>query len=219
MTESIGSGEFSRGGPVRSGRAFTLLDGIVLVAATAVGFAFWRSLGSTTSDVTIGLTSEDGVELTVISLEMVGPPSFGSLFRTLLGLPFLLYPMAVAWTAALVVLRLLRPSSAGSRVACEPGFAACLGVLLAFAVKFAESISERLTFEWRQSAWTYPSPSDRGLLRGFGFPQTAGYILLAMVAIWGTLWATGGFRPQRSWMGRMLGMFWVVLSLMRIFLP
>lgn len=200
-------------------RKFTILDAMVLVAATALGLAWWRLLGP---EGYFHYYIGHGTLLTEIST--VGPGRWsvaGWWWRRLLNLPMAFYPVLVTSTLALLGLRLASPRPRFRRLARQPGFAACVAVMLAFFAKILELVGAQFVFG---SLTVF---LDGRLLinyfragNGLTFPHMCISILLAMVAVWGTLWATGGFRPEKSWIdrfGRVLGTLWIVLSLLRVF--
>ena len=93
----------------RPRRTFTLLDAIVLVAATALGFAWVRS--------------------NWYFEEIHG------LMHWLQEAPGMLGPLLVVWTIATVVLRLVPPRPPLRRLVLQPGFAACGSVAFAFMIQ------------------------------------------------------------------------------------
>ncbi len=120
--------------------------------------------------------------------------------------------VVVPWMAALIAIRLRRPRPSRLRLAGQPGFVACVAVLVSLAPGLA---------------WYAATRHRPGFQQTVGFQQAWSEILhwssTAVVGSWIALALTRRWRPEPSWvdrMGRALGAYWVVLlvSLMAILL-
>lgn len=112
-------------------RTFTVLDALILIAVTAVGLVWWRILARS-SLVHDSLTSHFSA----------GP--LREQFRNVLLLVFDIYPLMVAWTFGLLLLRLRDPRPRLLRMARQPRFVAECAVLMALAVTVGELAGWRI---------------------------------------------------------------------------
>jgi len=187
-------------GPVA--RKFTLLDAMVLVAATAVGLGWF--------------VAEHGPELREI--RAFSDDWFGRLRRVVTVLA-LSIPFAVSWTSAVLALRLRRPRPSRPRLACQPGAVACAVALMAFAVQkvlravsvpVAYCLSDPRTWSGWADDWERSGRDLHVMIQLPGF---------AVLASWLVLRLGGRWRAERSWVdraGRALGLWWVVLILLHL---
>src|SRR5258707_28670 len=106
-------------------RNFSIFDALILVAVTAVGFAWWR-----------GLEPFGFFHGSLDAISLAGSLR-GRLYRASWGL-LELYPLVVAWTFGWLLLRLRSPRPKLRRMARQPGFAAECAVLAALAVQVGE---------------------------------------------------------------------------------
>jgi hypothetical protein len=176
-------------------RKMAVSDGAILVAATAIGFAWYRSVDR---------------EVVTVQLSGMLPRTFrvGEVVSTLLADLNFCWPMAFVWSIAGFLLRLRRPRPSLPRLMCQPGSIAFCSVVVVAAFLVlpfwvvsllqgptpAFSPWDHLTFDW----------------------ENANTIGLAVTTAWFTSALGGRWRPERNWldrMGRVLGVYWVILAL------
>ncbi len=172
--------------PPAVARPLTLVDLMILVAATALGCAGILRFGITAgelsslfADVIAGRWSgELGLQLAILSL-----------------------PFGLAWTLALIALRLRRPRPPWRILARQPGFLAACMAGLAFAGLLLPLLGGILLGV---------APSDRvQVLAAASFGLAAAAMLSGA---WLTLIVTRRWRAERSWpdrLGRALGAYWI----------
>jgi hypothetical protein len=174
-------------------RRFTLLDGMILVAATAVGYAAFQSLSHL-----IGIG-----DILEALREMVASGAIGELIALL---TLIALPVMVSWTLVLIPLRLIGTRPRWRRLARQPGLVACLAV--ATALGFLAMIAGVALLE-----------IGRDNLAGFedvAIFLPPPFLGLAVLASWVTLVAGRRWRPEPSWvdrLGRALGLLWILLAL------
>jgi hypothetical protein len=185
-------------------RKFTILDGMILVAALAGGFALRRAAQEAFEERAFPHNYENRIGLVV---------------RKAIEVEF---PFLVTLTPAALVIRLRRPRPRWRRLARQPGMAACcatvfpivmsLNGLREFAgawpfpcrstatVTASGSPSSSRSPPWGCSSGTTTSPSACG---------SRGRLVLAL---------TGRRRPEKSWidrMGRIVGIGWLSIPVTR----
>jgi hypothetical protein len=196
-----------------TGRRFLLSDAIVLVAATAAGFAVVRPYYAT-------------MKLLDFAPPLATAPPSSGWIRGLFGCLVLSAPLLMAWTLAIFGLRLRQPRDRWSRLVRQPGFVAGLMAALVFAwrlIGFATmclrviglprlSISTvrqgALSGSW--GGW----PPRHLLFETDHYLDTMAMIGVAVAMSWIFLLASGRWRPERSWIdrtGRVLGWFWILM--------
>jgi hypothetical protein len=169
-------------------RTFTLLDAIVLVAATAAGFAWVRS----------------GWDFETFE----GPKDWLGAVREMLA------PLLMTWTVAVVVLRLFPPRPRLRRLALQPGAAACGSVILTFAMEslryFVWAFAGRRGIPW------HLFQNGGGLGRELcDNAFNGGSYHCQVAAVWGLLLLSRRCRPEPSWIdrvGRVIGLIWILLA-------
>jgi hypothetical protein len=177
-------------------RCFTLLDAMVLVAATAVGLTLARPL------------SDEPFPLHHLKEGLL--PGLAPLTRhVILG-----WSLVVTWTLALLVMGWGRSRLLKRRRFATPGFAACVVAvsMLGLEVAFAASY-------WAIRGWMGPSPrvNDylallRSLKHGAFIAPSIGF---AVAAWWMTMALSSRWRPARDWLdrsGRVVGALWIALG-------
>lgn len=177
-------------------RRFTISDGMILVAATAVGLAWggsnWRQVGQGMNP--LGGVWDDGRQL-IIALAMSAMPSL------------------MAWTLALLIVRLRRPRPSWRRVARQPGTTACLAaslpiaasgaIIAGFLIHYARMRELPAAF-WRE----FPG----NLVEFLFFP--APFAGFSVLVAWAMLGLQRQWRGERGWIdraGRVLGVSWIVM--------
>jgi hypothetical protein len=183
-----------------SSRPFNLLDAIILVAATALGFAGMR------------LCREIGIPYAYAER-----PIFRGFYTV--------SPLLAAWTVAVPFLALRGPRPRLRRLARQPGLAACVSAALVIVAEIAfpflrylvappgwRVYSDRLHEILQIMARVIPAKNGYDYFFALLWVRIAGY---AVAAAWIILALSGGSRSQPSWidrLGRILGTFWIVGS-------
>jgi hypothetical protein len=184
--------------PRPAGRRFTLLDAMILVAATACGLAVDGGLNAL-------IRSTNGLD----SMDLLGALFGDRDYPELAGLLMLMtMPVAAAWTLALIPLRLLKPRPSLRRLARQPGWMAACAFAVALAFSSAVFGGLVAVIDRTQSFVMMVTVGLSPLL-AVGFAS-------AIVATWLTLILGRHWRPERSWLdrsGRALGVFWIVLAI------
>ena len=184
--------------PATPPRRFTLFEGMVLIAATAVGIAcsraMWLALGIST---TWPDTWAAWLEFAAIV--------FGTT-----------WPILAVWTVAILFLRLLKPRPRWRRLTRQPGLIACLAVTttLAFLVSVVVGISvvDVIIMGFKRINLS-------ALLNEFAellIFVTPILIQIGVLCAWTTLAVTGRWRSERSWIdgaGRLIGVAWFVVMM------
>ena len=178
-----------------SPRPLTLLDAMILVAATASACPVIRWIGK---------DFDPDESLPDLFLGLLAQGRFGA-FGAVLAI--LSLPFAVAWTVAVIPLQLKRPRPARRRLARQPGWmAACSAVpgmmLLALGVGV-------IFLGWGRSSF-YLDDLEFSLFALA--PSLAGATVLGS---WMTLIVGGRWRAEASWidrLGRALGVYWLAMG-------
>ena len=182
-------------------RRFTLLDGMILLAATAVGYAGVHGLELFMDDGDfVSRTTEAWIRRQYVNL---------ALLLELVVLPFLM-----TWTVAVVPLRLLKPRPKFRHMARQPGLMACLVVTMSIGLLAVVVAIGCVSRSWRNIGFDT-------IVMIMGFELLPAALGLAVLAAWTTLLLGRRWRAEPSWidrMGRMLGVAWIVLGLASPFL-
>jgi hypothetical protein len=177
---------------VRPHRRFTIKDAIVLVAATGIGFAGARS------------QQADAVRQGYV---LLGTSHFYGFF--IFALPVSLF---LAWTLALLVLRLLRPRPRYRRLIGSPGFTVYYAIGLGATFTVYSFALERLIQVHNganRMTWIYE-------LFRFNNYSISTYVAPGVASGWFLLYLFGRWRRRsdRDWIevcGIALGFGWIVL--------
>jgi hypothetical protein len=180
-----------------SDRHFNLEDAMVLVAATAAGMAWVHAY--------------------------YDPQSFAIAWRFYVregywtqATQYLIraaWPFVLAWTMAILILRLRPPRPPRRWLARQPGLVACCAVTLAAATLLWPTLVGLIAGIPAPDSVSGPARFWRDIASGDGSAETIG---LAVVAAWLTLALGGRWRPESSWVdraGRALGIVWIGLLL------
>ncbi len=176
--------------PGQAPRRFVLIDGMILVAATAVGFALLRVYqGSIAVDMDKSLLWQHHYWGRVDAAQ----------------------PLLWSWTMAAVVLRLRRPRPEIRRLLRQPGAVACwVGALITVgmgALTLAvDVIVHRIAGVDREL--------NRPAIKDF-FLFSPWVIGAAVASAWMILWLDRRWRAEPSWvdrLGRVLGVLWIALA-------
>jgi len=194
-------------------RKFLLSDAIVLVAATAVGLAVFKPYVAA-----LGPLRWTGP---------IGPATqFIGLIAGLWGCLIRAFPLVMAWTLAILGLRLRRPRARWSRLVRQPGLVAGLVAALVFAWRMAgfATMCARVIGDPGLAVFNVRFTGGIG---GFvagppgclvfdmdHFVNTMAMIGVAVASSWVLLLVSRQWRPERSWVdraGRALGWFWIAI--------
>jgi hypothetical protein len=185
-----------REGTATARRRFTVLDGMVLVAATAFGCG---------ADAWLGGFIED-------QWGQATPDLLRSFFRErkfdgmAVVLMLLAGPVAGAWTLALIPLRLARPRPSLRRLARQPGWMASCAFALALVSGSVVVGLLMAVIEGRSLTFLLQELS----------PLVPLLVAPAIVAAWLALVLNRRWRPEPSWVdraGRALGVYWIAASI------
>jgi len=176
-------------------RRFTLFDGMILIAATGFGIGGFRAL------------YENWVGSINLSTVTMAEALRGFMIVFILSMPTLL-----AWTFAILFLRMRRPRPTLPRLSRHPGLIACLGATLAFGIIV-------LLFSGDLAVWMIRN-GDYHMLNhllalevNVKMAAAAPLIQTSVAVAWGILAITGRWRSECSWidrLGRVIGLLWIV---------
>ncbi len=175
-------------------RKFTILDGMILVAAIACGFAIHRAIPDMSGwgilgENWLGRNARDSIRA---------------------ALPFLLM-----LTLGTLVMRLRRPRPRWRALARQPGTAACCATVVPIALHIGLYADQSRIRPGNDALMGYPwfwSLVESGA-------ASAG---LWVLAAWLAMAISGRRRPERSWidrLGRIVGLGWLLLLAFSILAP
>lgn len=178
-------------------RKFTILDGMILVAAIACGFALWRAVQESLGGLWVFMGES-------------------WLRRNTRGLSWAATPFLMILAPAVLAMRLRRPRPRWIRLARQPGMVACCAALVPIAVSLAR-FARGGAIQGREEL----NPMS---LFGPGFYlQYRGYDTgLWVLGAWLALALSGRRRAERSWidrLGRIVGIGWLVVLVIDILDP
>jgi hypothetical protein len=190
-------------------RRFTLVDAMILVAATAIGCA-WMPWISQLTEGEVSWSnffekvdlfrSSDNASWTLSDVPILAVA--GIYFA------YLTAPLFMAWTLALIPIRVIGPRPRWRRLARQPGMmAACAAGL---ALVFQGLMIPLVMLIIPQRLW----PNLLELLEA-GMPLPLLFIGLAVSTSWMTLLVGRRWRAEASWvdrLGRALGVGWIALG-------
>ena len=194
-------------------RRFTIADGTVLVAATAVGCALIHAAvpGMKPREVVAALGQ-------LVAGGMPLPEVAGAILELT---AVLVVPCLAAWTLALAVLGVRRLRPRRRRLSRRPGVMACLVAALALVPVTVPALLWALCASrspnvglWALFASRSPNVGREAvfaLCAVFGSVQAGAAIL----ACWATMALAGRWRPEPTWidrLGRLLGVAWLALA-------
>ncbi|HEU5118507.1 MAG TPA: hypothetical protein VFT74_18000 [Isosphaeraceae bacterium] len=171
-------------------RRFTLLDGLVLTAAVAVGLAWLRG------------------EPNLLQLLLEARASNRGEWLFLLA--FLTFPIGFCLSLAVLALNLRPPCPSRRRLTTYPGFVAVFTAVAGFLVILTLILGvlvSRPSPDTRMSEFLFGPAS----LEVYGLLYTPSLGLAVLVA-WLSLILGRRFRRQRNWLdclGRLLGLYWI----------
>jgi hypothetical protein len=201
-------------------RKFLVSDAIVLVAATAVGLAVVKPYYAAptpfrwTQPFPLGTLFLGWIEVIWVCLVLASP-------------------FVVAWTLAILGLRLRRPRAPWRRLVRQPGLVAGLMAALVLVLRLPgfATMCLRLMGQPNLGLRNITSIGGGSIGRGGGavitklppgyfwfdfdhFLNTMAMIGVAVGSSWVLLLVSGRWRPERSWIdraGRVLGWFWIAI--------
>ena len=206
-------------------RPFTVLDGMILVAATAVGLAIGLSMRSEAyhlSNGSIGIGEWPSIDPPDYSGGLLHWKTYRETHRLLQQVAGESTPLMFPWTLAVLGLRLRRPRPTLRRLARQPGFAACASVAMMAVVGFLGHLSSTLEPMTWGDGFRF-----RWWLELINFRETyltldASYPALLSVAVasaWALLALGRMARPEPGWLdraGRVLGAYWVAVLVLSV---
>jgi hypothetical protein len=194
-----------------SARGLRLPDAVVLIAAPAGALALFRpyyaALGPLRWGPPIG----------------PAPPTTGWIWGSW-GCLVRASPLVMAWTLAILVLRLRRPRPLWARLVRQPGLVAGLmaALVLIWRLLGFATLCARVLGDPGLAAWLPRHFDGRGCFIGGNpgwllfdtdnFLNTMALIGTAVASAWILMFVSGRWRPERSWIdraGRILGSFWI----------
>jgi len=177
-------------------RRFTLIDAMVLIAATAIAL----------------------VPIRIFLWESWHFPdelSAAEIWRTGLDVNVNLIPLALTLSFALSLLGMRKPRPNIRRVYRRPGMAACTAALV-YAVLSVTGYVGFLYFTNALGNVKFDSNNVITLWIRIGM-QPMFLLGGAVASVWIVLWLSGVWRAERSWIdraGRALGIYWITISVL-----
>lgn len=169
-------------------RRFTIGDGLILVAAAGVALVAARSRIVNSHGLGLSLWAWAGPNLTWVGM---------------------------AFTLALIPIRLVRPRPGRDDLWRQPGFVACLSFAVALAIILIQIVLSDVTLYLRRPQFSLRSLFDEELSNTiYWLPNGA---MMTIVATWTVLACGGRWKAERGWIDRvgcMLGVFWIVHNLL-----
>jgi hypothetical protein len=190
-------------------RKCTLLDAMVLIAATAFGLTLVRTYA-----------------VDALSMDFTPIPSVPRLALTVWAHILAVFPLPVLWSIALFGLGVRRPRVPLRRLVRQPGFVAAGAVALVAAIRLmgfltliARTLVNRAPFLLFFDAFTvkslFRSPVPVAAIFDTAyFAATAYGTSTAVAAAWLLLAVSGRWRSEPDWLdrfGRALGAFWIAV--------
>ena len=205
-------------------RRFTLLDAMVLVAATAAGLAVGLSTRSEPFHFRGGATpfgEWPSLEPVDFSGGLLQWKTYRETHMLLTGIAYQAMPLTFPWTLAVLALRLRRPRPSLRRLAHQPGFAACVAVAVmsvAGALGEISSLLDRTTWgDGFRVRWSMVLTAFRDSYMNAGGGRPA--LAVAVGAVWAFLALGRIARREPGWIdrsGRALGVYWVALLMLAV---
>jgi hypothetical protein len=192
-------------------RRFSVLDGMFLVAASAIGFAVMRSYS-----------------LEVLHNNLTPYPALPRALLTAWAYAIATMPIPAVWAVVLFACRLRRPRPPWRRLVNQPGFVACGAVSLVIAIRltgFLTLVARTLgnpfyttnlgVSEALSVTISYPGPVNIATIYNSAyFAASAFGMSTSVAAVWLLLVASGRWRPEPSWLdrlGRAVGAYWIAM--------
>lgn len=170
-------------------RPFTILDGMILTAALAVGFGLSRLCWPRS-----------------IASPAFSPHAIREWSSATCG------AIMLPWTLSFIAIRLLRPRPTIDRLMCQPGMAACCAGAVAIAAGLCPDL---LPLLYAPHLAPGRSVGKVLFLRSYWYIYKLP-VGPAVVATWLALVLGGYWRPERGWidaLGRCIGASWIIFAL------
>lgn len=206
-------------GPIRR---FTLLDAMVLLAATAVGLTMAIKYGEPDLGKNVLFRYEVGDDdRPFFPLRPWGGWTVTMAFYYSPRGTQILPPFLVAWSVATLALRMVRPRPGLRDLLVQPGVVACVVGIAATGVGIATMIQENVRVIVVFESDEGEPPFDGVRTSPFyildrAFPIAAPYAAFGMIVAWGILGVSRRLKPEPTWIdrfGRAIGVLWVVVVL------
>ncbi len=178
-------------------RRFTILDGIIVVAAATIAFVWSRGAVNNFLDV----------------YRSVPAASLDHCITSGLTIPV---PTLVLATFATLIIRSLRPRPSWRKTALQPGFVACAAAALAVCsqgVLRLGTVTVKRLLGFTNCATPVGALQHLAAVDLFDTGE-------AVIAAWLTLILIRGWRAEPTWidrLGRLIGFFWIILALVNRF--
>jgi hypothetical protein len=182
-------------------RQLTLLDAMILVAATAIGARSLQVIWSL-------------LNVSHLASPLDGRPFLGVLVRAPHAIVAAV-PVIAAWTVALPALWVRRPRPPLHRLVVQPGMAACTAAILALGISALNYLAEVVALA--VAAGQPVSFGDRGMWGSIcmGWIERPSGVGIAVAAVWSWLILGKRWRPQPTSLdrlGRALGVYWLLMN-------
>jgi hypothetical protein len=211
MDSTVGRADNGDMSDTHQARRFHVLDGMVLIAATAIGLAIARACA-----------------LEVLGNNLGPYPVLPRMLLTIWAYILATLPVPVMWSIAVFLLHLRRPRPGLRLLADRPGFVACGAVTLVAAIRLigfvtllARTIGNRYytvsleLFDAFSVTMSYPGPVNSAIVQNSAyFAASAFGISAAVAALWLLLAVGGHWRSEAHWLdrlGRVLGAYWIAI--------
>ena len=186
-------------------RRFTLVDAMVLIAATAVAFAWPREIqGGRIFDL-----------INLFARAPGGRPGADEFLTQIARLMVVPTPLALSWGLALIALRLSQPRPDSRRLSCQPGMIACCAASSVYAMELVGlSIACLLSSRRQGPRFPVTVASMIGHVDFLIEISTVGAPGFAILTCWATLAIGRRWRTEPDWIdrtGRLLGAWWIAL--------
>jgi hypothetical protein len=181
-------------------RRLTLLDVMILIAATAAGA---QSLHVIWSQLNVSHLASALDTRPFLGVLVRAPHALGAAV-----------PIFAAWTVALLALWMRRPRPPLHRLVMQPGLAACTAATLALGISALSRFAEVVAFAVAQGQPV--SFGDEGIWASLCMDWIAkpSGVGIAVAAVWSWQILGKRWRPQPTWidrLGRVLGVYWLVM--------
>jgi hypothetical protein len=183
-------------------RRFTLVDAMVLVAATGIALVPIRYL---LQHGQILLVDPDGIP--------------ESRLRNCLEILIIISPLVVPWSAALCVLRMTKPRPISRQIFRQPGTAACTAISLITIFAMVRVVGSLAFWQFLEPDAMWDLVSYVGTTDKLAVFIVRSHIKFgeAVAVVWIVLWLSRAWRSETSWIdrsGRILGIYCMLTSVL-----
>ena len=201
-------------------RSITLMDGMILIAATGFGLAWWRVL-KPYGFFTFYPQSAGWSTVPIL-------PIWRTRMKVSLSIALDFYPLLVTHSFALLLLRLRWPRPGLARLARQPGFIALCAVITGFLAAIIELVAAQVVFG--DMRLFIKAIFERNILANYLYPGNG----LDFAGMGEKIFPRDRFRlgdscrspsssaPKKTWIdqaGRILGMIWIALYVCHLLVP